>query len=150
LLELLRQLLNFETNTEKLLQVVLFGQNELRDRLDRKPNLKSRVAMWGALSTLTREEAKAMLRFRFKVAGGEGFPFTPEAFDAVYKYTLGVPRTACIMCDNALLKGFLRRERTVSLATVDAVYQEMDIHLPIEETTKVGRPKKALREVAHG
>src|SRR5438132_9240430 len=75
LLELLRQLLNFETNTEKLLQVVLFGQNELQDRLDRKPNLKSRVAMWGALSTLTLEDMQAMLTFRFQVAGGSTLPF---------------------------------------------------------------------------
>src|SRR5436190_20328824 len=79
LLELLRQLLNFETNTEKLLQVVLFGQNELRDRLDRKPNLKSRVAMWGALTTLTREDADAMLRFRYQVAGGKELPFEDKA-----------------------------------------------------------------------
>jgi general secretion pathway protein A len=62
LLELVRQLLNFETNTEKLIQVVLFGETELGARLDRKRNLKSRVAMYGALTTLSPADARASAR----------------------------------------------------------------------------------------
>lgn len=148
LLELLRQLLNFETNTEKLLQVVLFGQNELRDRLDRKRNLKSRVAMWGTLSPLTLADMETMLRFRIKVAGGEGLPFAPAALQAVYRYSLGVPRSACILCDNAMLTAFLRREEVVSKDSVDAVHREMNGKAPADqERRKVGRPRKTEKEV---
>ena len=150
LLELLRQLLNFETNTEKLLQVVLFGQNELRDRLDRKRNLKSRVAMWGTLSPLTLPDMETMLRFRIKVAGGEGLPFSPSALQAVYRYSRGVPRTACIMCDNAMLTAFLRGEPEVSKESVDSVHREMNGAKPVdEEGRKVGRPRKKEKEVVH-
>ena len=149
LLELLRQLLNFETNTEKLLQVVLFGQNELRDRLDRKPNLKSRVAMWGALSTLTLEETRAMLAFRFTVAGGGSLPFDPAALAAVYRASCGVPRTACIVCDNALLKTFLRGKPIVPLAVVDEVCREMHTLTVPEEETGTAARTKTRKEARH-
>jgi len=150
LLELLRQLLNFETNTEKLLQVVLFGQNELRDRLDRKPNLKSRVAMWGALTTLTRDDTEAMLRFRYQVAGGAELPFPPAVLERVYRYARGVPRTTCIICDNAMLKTFLLGGNAVVEAVVDTVYGEMTGHVIEPEDPKVGRPRKQGQEVLHG
>jgi general secretion pathway protein A len=150
LLELLRQLLNFETNTEKLIQVVLFGQNELRERLDRKRNLKSRVAMYGALTTLTPEDAKAMLAFRYQIAGGDALPFTPQAFDAIYRYTSGVPRGACIMCDNALLKAFLKGITTVSQEIIDEVHNELGDNQPVvKEDRRVGRPRKKDRETSY-
>lgn len=150
LLELLRQLLNFETNTEKLLQVVLFGQNELRDRLDRKPNFKSRVAMWGALSTLTPEEARAMLAFRYTVAGGVTLPFTSGALDAIYRYSSGVPRAACILCDNALLKTFLRGERSVQERVVDEVCGEMRTAPSPDAQPQARRPSAKRKEAVHG
>lgn len=148
LLELLRQLLNFETNTEKLLQVVLFGQNELRDRLDRKPNLKSRVAMWGALTTLTRDDMEAMLRFRYQVAGGSALPFPPAALERVYRYARGVPRTACILSDNALLKTFLVKDKRVAEAIVDTVYAEM--RGQAIEADEAKRERTGNLEVLHG
>jgi len=150
LLELLRQLLNFETNTEKLLQVVLFGQNELRDRLDRKPNLKSRGAMWGALTTLTREDTEAMLRFRYQVAGGGSLPLAPAALERVYRYARGVPRTTCIICDNALLKTFLAGAKVVVEAVVDTVYEEMSGPVVQPHETKIGLLRKQEQEVLHG
>jgi general secretion pathway protein A len=61
LFELLRQLLNFETSTAKLLQIILFGQNELAAKLDRMPELKDRVTIFGALTSLTREDADALI-----------------------------------------------------------------------------------------
>jgi general secretion pathway protein A len=63
LFELLRQFLNFETNTEKLLQIVLFGQNELATKLDRQPELKDRVTIFGALSSLTRDDVDELIKF---------------------------------------------------------------------------------------
>ena len=74
LFELLRQLLNFETSTEKLLQIVLFGQNELATKLDRQPELKDRVTIFGALTSLTRKDVDELISFRWQVAGGKRHP----------------------------------------------------------------------------
>jgi general secretion pathway protein A len=73
--ETLRQLLNFETNTQKLLQIALFGQNELASKIDRQPELKDRITLFGALTNLTFEDALALIDFRWKVAGGGDHPF---------------------------------------------------------------------------
>lgn len=70
MLELVRFLLNFETNTQKLLQVVLFGQNELATNLESKKELKSRMYR-SALASLNRSDMENMIQFRFQVAGGE-------------------------------------------------------------------------------
>jgi general secretion pathway protein A len=63
--ETLRQLLNFETNTQKLLQIALFGQNELAVRIDKQPELKDRVTIFGALTPLTFEDAVSLIDFRW-------------------------------------------------------------------------------------
>jgi general secretion pathway protein A len=66
-LELLRQLLNFETNTEKLLQIILFGDNDLLLRLDNSPALKDRVTILGALTSLSRQDSDDLIAFRYQV-----------------------------------------------------------------------------------
>jgi general secretion pathway protein A len=107
LFELLRQLLNFETSTEKLLQIVLFGQNELATKLDRQPELKDRVTIFGALSSLTRKDVEELIAFRWQVAGGKPpLPFTDEALEAIFVYSKGLPRRICKLCDNALIRVF--------------------------------------------
>jgi general secretion pathway protein A len=70
MLELVRFLLNFETNTQKLLQIVLFGQNELATNLESKKELKSRMYR-SALASLNRSDMENMIQFRFQVAGGK-------------------------------------------------------------------------------
>lgn len=151
LLEQLRQILNFETNKEKLIQVVLFGQIELLDRLTRKPNFKSRVSVYGALTSLTLQDAIDMLSFRYRVAGGTDLPFTPQALEAVYRYAKGVPRAACIICDNALLKTFLRGQTLVSPEIIEEVAAELgaDDTPSQPQRRKVGRPSKAGKEAVH-
>lgn len=105
LFELLRQLLNFETSTEKLLQIVLFGQNELTTKLDRQPELKDRVTIFGALSSLTRKDVEELIKFRWQVAGGKGKPpFSKDAIDTIFTYSKGLPRRICKLCDNALIR----------------------------------------------
>src|SRR6266478_4281642 len=82
LLELLRQLINFETNEMKLLQLVLFAQDELRNTLARPllRNFRSRIVMASTLEPLSLEELHAMLRFRWQVAsGGAQHPFSDDA-----------------------------------------------------------------------
>ena len=105
MLELVRFLLNFETNTQKLLQIVLFGQNELATHLESKKELKSRM-YHSALASLNRSDMENMIQFRFQVAGGEKHPFTPDGLDELYKFTLGLPREICKVTDMALLNAW--------------------------------------------
>jgi len=106
--------------------------------------------MWGALTTLTREDTEAMLRFRYQVAGGGSLPLAPAALERVYRYARGVPRTTCIICDNALLKTFLAGAKVVVEAVVDTVYEEMSGPVVQPHETKIGLLRKQEQEVLHG
>jgi general secretion pathway protein A len=93
LLELLRQLMNYESNDQKFLQVALFAQEEFRARLQhpRFRNLVNRAAMSSTLENLSYAETVAMLRHRWLVAGGKSFPFTDGAIEQIYSYFAGHP-----------------------------------------------------------
>jgi len=127
LLELMRQLINFETNEMKLLQLVLFAQDELRAKLmhPMARNFKSRIAMASTLDPVGVQELHQMVDFRWRVASGnQDHPFLPDAIDALYKHSGGTPREACIIADNALLLGFLAGEKTITLALVETAATE--------------------------
>jgi general secretion pathway protein A len=123
LLELVRQLMNYESNDQKFIQVVLFAQEEFRARLQhpRFRNLVNRAAMSSSLDTLSPTETAAMLRHRWLVAGGKEFPFTDEAVNRVYAYSQGIPRTQVILADNALLAAFLSRQNIIGSELIDQV-----------------------------
>ena len=76
-LKLIHFLLNYETSREKLLQVVLFGQNELSQRIERFPELKSRMYP-SAISAFNRQDTEQLIAFRWFVAGGKELPFPPR------------------------------------------------------------------------
>lgn len=117
LIELLRQLINYETNDMKLLQLVLFAQEELRNTLakPRLQNFRSRIVMAATLERLSLEELKAMLKFRWEVASGGGqHPFTEEATEAIFEHSEGMPREANILADNALLLAYHKREKQIT------------------------------------
>ena len=123
LLELLRQLMNYESNDQKFIQVVLFAQEEFRTRLQhpRFRNLVNRTAMSSTLDALSLAESTAMLRHRWLIAGGKDFPFGDDAIEQLYRYSHGVPRTQVILADNALLAAFLLGERTIEAGLIDQV-----------------------------
>ncbi len=123
--ETLRQLLNFETNTQKLLQIALFGQNDLATKIDRQPELKDRITIFGALTPLTFEDAVALIDFRWKVAGGDKHPFDPEALEAIFKYSKGLPRRISKLCDNALIRAISHEVKTVNNTIIEHVAQEV-------------------------
>lgn len=115
-LELLRQMMNFESNDQKFVQIVLFAEDPLLQRLNhpRYRNLVSRVAMNSVLAPLTAEQSAEMLRFRWMVAGGKEFPFDDEALAALYRHSHGIPRTQVTLADTALLAAYLVRQRTIN------------------------------------
>ena len=123
--ELIRGLLNFETDRQKLLNIILLGQNELARKLDARPELKSRVTIFGALTSLSREDTEKMVRFRYRVAGGEDLPFTPSALDAIFRYSKGLPRMICTLCNTALTKAFARKKRKVGQDLILTAAEEL-------------------------
>jgi general secretion pathway protein A len=123
--ELIRALLNFETDKQKLLNVILLGQSELARKLDERPELKSRVTIFGALSSLSRDDTEKMIRFRYQVAGGVDLPFTDAALDAILRYTTGLPRMICNLTNTALTKAFMRKLKRVDERLIEEAAQEL-------------------------
>ena len=110
MLEEVRLLSNLETDDRKLLQIVLLGQPELRDRLDRPElrQLRQRITVRYHLGPIDLEETDAYIRHRLSVAGSSGRPsFTPRGVKAVFRYSHGVPRLINAVCDKALLAGYV-------------------------------------------
>jgi general secretion pathway protein A len=106
LLEFLRQLLNFENNEFKLLQIVLVGTDELREKVRRKPALASRARSISTLEPFDADELGRMIAYRVSVAGRERPLFTPAALAVLYDLSDGIPRTAINLCEYALEVAF--------------------------------------------
>jgi general secretion pathway protein A len=107
-LEQVRLLTNLETNTQKLLQIILIGQPELRELLARNElrQLAQRVTGRYHLNPLSREETIAYVRHRLRVAGATTDIFSPAALAEVYRLSEGVPRVINVICDRALLGAY--------------------------------------------
>lgn len=130
LLEEVRLLVNIETPTAKMFQVVLAGQPELATRLNEPGlrQLKQRVALRCTLATLTEREAAEYIAGRIQIAGGiAGHLFTREAVMAVHEHSGGIPRVISVICDNALLAGFAAGRRPVMRDAVEEVCRDFDL-----------------------
>jgi general secretion pathway protein A len=119
-LEQVRLLTNLETPTQKLLQIILIGQPELRELLDRNElrQLAQRVTGRYHLKPLTREETKGYVRHRLRVAGVQQEIFTSRALDEVHRLSAGIPRVINVACDRALLGAYTQETRKISAALV--------------------------------
>jgi general secretion pathway protein A len=138
LLELLRQLINYETNETKLLQLVLFSQDELRDTLARPGlrNFRSRIVMASTLEPLSLRELEKMIAFRWQVAsGGENHPFTKDALGRIFAASAGMPREANIVADNALLLAHLKGAAQIDAGIVNEVVGDRRDNLERKEAT---------------
>ncbi|MBV9620471.1 MAG: peptidoglycan-binding protein, partial [Gammaproteobacteria bacterium] len=119
-LEQVRLLTNLETNTQKLLQIILIGQPELRELLSRNElrQLAQRITGRYHLSPLSREEAAAYVRHRLRVAGATSDLFGAGALREVFRLSQGVPRVINVICDRALLAAYTLDQHRVSAALV--------------------------------
>lgn len=129
LLEEVRLLANIETNTDKLLAVVLSGQPELGERLNRPSlrQLKQRIALRCVLMPLNLRETAAYIAKRVSIAGGDSARiFTREAVEAVYAHARGIPRTISVICDNALVSAFALDRKLVDADIVVDVCRDFD------------------------
>ncbi len=110
LLEQVRLLSNLETDDRKLLQIVLIGQPELRDRLAAKGlrQLRQRITVRYHLGPIGRHETESYILHRLQVAGSNGRPsFTKAAVRAIHRHSGGVPRLINAVCDKAMLAGYV-------------------------------------------
>jgi general secretion pathway protein A len=130
LLEEVRLLANIESDTYKLLSIVLSGQPELATRLNewRFRHLKQRVALRCSLSALTLSESAAYIAGRIRLAGGDAARvFSREAVIAVHERARGIPRTINVICENALLTAFAMGEPLIRSELVGQVSRDFDL-----------------------
>ncbi|KFN48178.1 ExeA family protein [Arenimonas metalli] len=125
-LEQVRLLTNLETDTQKLLQIILLGQPELRDLLAREDlrQLAQRITARFHLTPLDAGELEHYLRHRYAVAGGQRFPFTKLAVKRIHQHSGGVPRLANIIAERALLAGYAHDEAQIGERWVDRAARE--------------------------
>lgn len=127
-LEQIRLLSNLETETEKLLQIVLIGQPELAEKLalHELRQLNQRITARYHLKPLSEKEVMQYVAYRLHVAGGRRkVKFARSAVRAVYKISGGTPRVINALCDRALLVGFTKEVHTISASIVQRAYREI-------------------------
>src|SRR5512143_2692787 len=124
--EELRLLTNFQLDDRNLLAIVLIGQTELRDRLNRKPYraLRQRIGMQYHLGPLDREETGAYVRHRLEVAGRSTPLFDERALDLLYEHSGGIPRRINIIAGNALIEGFGRSALTIGPEIIESAVED--------------------------
>jgi general secretion pathway protein A len=130
-LEEIRLLSNFESDTAKHLQIVLTGQPELREVLNNPDlrQLKQRIALRCVIKPLPSIiETERYITSRLLVAGAEQTGiFSPEAIDYIFRCSEGIPRTINNICDNALLAGFAAGKSTIDRSIIEEVAETFDL-----------------------
>ncbi|MFH0856112.1 MAG: AAA family ATPase [Candidatus Omnitrophota bacterium] len=122
-LEVLRTLLNYETNEYKLLQLVIVGQTELLPRIQRIRNFMDRIALKYTINPLDQNETREMIEFRLKQAGlaDPAKLFTEKAVWSIYEHTQGYPRKIAMLCHDCLETIVMKELPAVDAATVNAL-----------------------------
>ena len=129
LLEQVRLLSNLETDQTKLLQIVLLGQPELREKLNDRSlrQLRQRITVRYHLTPLSRLEVASYIQHRLQVVGANGRPaFTPWAIRSVFRYSGGIPRLVNAVCDKTLLCGFVTGSDELTAAHVRRAIRELN------------------------
>ncbi len=129
LLEQVRLLSNIETDDRKLLQIILMGQPELRERLNsyRLRQLRQRITVRFHLAPLTRVEVAQYIQHRLQISGAKGAPyFTLPAVWRVFRYSGGIPRLVNAVCDKALLASFVARSDRITFWMVGRAIRELE------------------------
>lgn len=124
-MEVLRHLLNFETNDQKLLQLVIFGQPEFQRQLQEQYNFADRVNFGFVMRPLDEGDTRHMIEFRLKKAGLNGGRklFTEEALRTIYLYTQGVPRRIAMLCHDGLMAMLMRGQEQIDQNLISSVAQ---------------------------
>lgn len=128
-LEQVRLLTNLETSKEKLLQIVLLGQPELRELLQRRTlrQLAQRITARYHLSPLGPKDTHLYIRHRMQVAGAQRNPFRRSAMNVLYQRSQGIPRLINIIADRSLIAAFAKERMDVTAAMVHQAANEVQL-----------------------
>jgi general secretion pathway protein A len=126
-LEQIRILTNLETTKQKLLQIILIGQPELSEMLDREDlsQLSQRITARYHLQPLNLQDTREYVKYRLTVVGCNRRLFSKPALRRIYKYSRGVPRLINVICDRAMLGAYTRNEKKVSAPVVRKAAREV-------------------------
>ncbi|MFH1778705.1 MAG: XrtA/PEP-CTERM system-associated ATPase [Candidatus Omnitrophota bacterium] len=133
-LEQIRLLSNLETDKDKLIQIVLVGQPDLKTKLDSPEleQLRQRIVVKYHILPLDKEEVDDYIYHRLHIAGSDGnIHFEPDAINEIYDYSGGIPRLINIVCDKALLLGFVLETKTISLEMIKRSIEEIEGYVKI-------------------
>jgi general secretion pathway protein A len=128
-LEQVRLLSNFETPTDKLLQILMVGQPELKAKLllPELRQLKQRIGLRCSIRPLTAEEIHEYIRSRLRVAGAADLRlFTDRAVSRISEYAGGIPRLVNIVCDHCLLIGYVDQKRKIEREIVERAIEYLE------------------------
>jgi len=129
-MEEIRLLTNLETSTDKLLQIVLSGQQELDEKLKlpQLRQLRQRISVRCTTSPLTNEQTHEYIAERLRIAGANGTPiFSPKAIDVIHKYAHGIPRVINLLCEHALTGAYVEEQRPIEPPLVEDVAKEFQL-----------------------
>src|SRR3989442_537736 len=129
-LEEIRLLTNLETSTEKLLQIVLSGQQELEEKLKlpQVRQLRQRIMLRCKTTPLTKEQTHDYVAERLRIAGASGEPiFSPKTVETIHLYSMGIPRVVNLLCEHSLINAFVEQQRPISPKTVEDVAHEFQL-----------------------
>jgi general secretion pathway protein A len=129
-MEEIRLLTNLETATDKLLQIVLSGQQELDEKLKlpQLRQLRQRISVRCTTSPLTNEQTHEYVAERLRIAGANGQPiFSAKAIDVIHKYSHGIPRVINLLCEHALTGAYVEEQRPIEPPLVEEVAREFQL-----------------------
>ena len=129
-LEEVRLLSNLETERAKLIQIILIGQPELRQKLNlpKLAQFKQRVLVSYHLAPLDLQETLSYVQHRQTLAGATTSIFTPKAVEVIYQYSKGIPRLINLICERALLTGYADQVETLDGLFMQQVATELAVN----------------------
>jgi len=128
----LRGLLNMEPEGHKLIAFILFGTDEIDDGLAAYPPLRQQVSSRYRISVFPPQTTAEYVRHRMSVGGTKKAVFAAGAYDIIHRFSGGVPRVINIICDNAMLEGYLLKRATID----EVLLKEVVIDLNLQDTTQ--------------
>jgi general secretion pathway protein A len=162
IMEEIRMMSNLESEKNHLIQIVLFGQPELKYKLQRMDlkQFAQRVSVHFHLKGLKKDEVQQYIRYRLKVGGTKNVNlFNDDAIDLIYLHSKGIPRIINIICDTALVYGYADSMKVITKNVIEEVIKERDQSgifdevdtnepvLPIKDDQKENGPEKSNREL---
>ena len=124
--EELRLLLNFQLNNKFLLTLIMVGQPELREKINRLPQLKQRMAISFHLDVLTPEETARYIEHRCKIAGAKKMLFTKDAVGLIAVNSGGIPRRINTYCELALMQGMFDKKDIIDRKTTEEAVEDIN------------------------